>query len=298
MCGWSRGRSETCPHVSLLIVNADDFGRTPGVTEGILQAHRRGIVTSTTTMVNLPHAAAAVRRALVEAPALGVGIHLNLTAGQPVLPARDVSTLVDASGHFYPIRCLVPRRGDLDLRQVRAELAAQIERFRSWGCAPTHLDAHHHSVYLSPRFFRVLVGLAERYRLPIRYPWPRGPIPPDDLIELAAAHRVAASDLPTIIANCHAILRESGLRVPDRCVLSFYGRRATLKHLLDVIASLPEGVSELMCHPGVADAELRAGSSYAGQREGELAVLTAPQAREALREAGVRLVDFTVIALS
>jgi predicted glycoside hydrolase/deacetylase ChbG (UPF0249 family) len=290
------------PSRRLLIVNADDLGRSRGVSEGILRAHRRGVVSSTTAMVNLPHAEAAVRRALVEAPGLGIGVHLNLTAGRPVLPAREVPTLVDASGRLYPIRQFVPRLAALDTAQVRAELGAQVERLRAWGCEPTHLDAHHHSLYLAPRLFRVLVELAEGQDLPIRYPWPRGmegwgaagPFRVD-VEALAEAHRVAPEDLPEIIAGCDAILRASGLRAPERCILTFFGPTATLPHLLEVVAALPAGISELMCHPGVADDELRAGSGYALQREQELAVLTDRRVREALREAGVALASFAAL---
>ncbi|HEC34862.1 MAG TPA: ChbG/HpnK family deacetylase, partial [Chloroflexi bacterium] len=159
--------------IHLLIVNADDFGRTDGVTEGILQAHLHGIVTSTTAMVNLPGAERAVRRATAEAPDLGVGVHLNLTAGRPLLPPDEVPSLLGPDGCFYPIHRLVPHLMDLSPDQVRAELTAQIERFRSWGREPTHLDSHHHVLYLAPHLFRLLVELADRYHLPIRNPWPR-----------------------------------------------------------------------------------------------------------------------------
>ena len=276
----------------LLIVNGDDFGRTPGITEGVLQAHRNGIVTSTTVMVNLPGARAAVQRAREEAPRLGLGVHLNLTTGRPVLPPERVPTLVDPTGRFYPIRDLLPRLPSLDLDQVEAELVAQIERFRSWGEEPTHLDSHHHLLYLSPVLFRILLGLAERYCLPIRYPW-RTTV---DLDRLAEAHRVSARSLPSIIAACDVLLHRTGVRVPDRCFLSFYGEGVTLEHLLDLIEQVPEGIAELMCHPGRADAQLAAVSGYVQGRERELAILTHPRVRERLATQGVRLIDFRALA--
>lgn len=280
----------------LLIVNADDLGRSAGVTEGILRAHHRGIVTSATTMVNLPDAEAGVRRACCEAPCLGLGVHLNLTAGPPVLAPELVPTLVGSDGWFHPVRRVVQRLEDLDVGEVRAEMTAQIERFRSWRLEPTHLDCHHHALYLSPRLFRVLVELADQYGLPIRYPWPREVRSPDEVALLAEAHRVAVADLPGIMASCQAILDTSGVPVPGRCILSFYGQRATREHLLDLVADVSPGVAELMCHPGVVDAGLRATSGYAEWRERELAVLTDPQVRTALEAAGVRLVSYLVLA--
>ncbi|MGD1996889.1 MAG: carbohydrate deacetylase [Anaerolineae bacterium] len=279
----------------LLIVNADDFGRTPGVTEGVLQAHERGIVTSTTAMVNLSGAERAVQGAGERAPELGMGVHLNITAGRPILPPGEIPSLVGSDGGFYPIRRLVARLGELALGQVGAELMAQVERFRSWGREPTHLDSHHHVLYLSSALFRVLVGVADRYHLPIRYPWPRGPISRGELARLAEAHRVSSDDLPSIMADCHAILRQSRLRTPDRCILSFYGPGATLEDLLGSIEGLPQGVSEMMCHPGLADADLRGSSGYAEERERELAILTDPQLQDVLRDEGVKLADFSVL---
>jgi len=279
-----------------LIVNADDFGRTRGITQGILQAHREGIVTSTTVMVNFPEAEAAVQRAVATAPALGIGIHLTLTAGGPVLPPEQVPSLVDSRGRFPPIRRLIPRLSSLDLSEVEAELTAQIERFRSWGVRPTHLDSHHHLLYLSPDLFQLLVRLAQRYRLPIRYPWPRRATAPEELAHLAEAHRLPSDALPSLIAACNAILEDAGLPVPDRCILSFYDEGATLQHLLDLIAGLPEGISELMCHPGQADAELAAQSGYVLGRQRELTVLTHPRVLKALGPGGVRLTDFRVLA--
>ena len=279
-----------------LIVNADDFGRTPGVSAGVLRAHREGIVTSATVMVNLPAAKAATHRARAEAPDLGLGVHLNLTAGQPVLPAEDLPDLVDNGGRFHPIRRLVPRLEEINLDQVRVELVAQIERFRAWGRPPTHLDAHHHSLYLAPPLFRVLVALAEEYQLPIRYPWPRQPVAAADLDELAQTHRLDPAGLPQIVAACSAILAESEVPTPDRCILSFYGAGATKDHLLELITHLPEGITELMCHPGEADTALRESSSYAQQREAELSILADPQVRDALETAKVKLVDFASLS--
>lgn len=280
-----------------LIVNADDFGRTPGLSDGILQAHRDGIVTSTTVMVNYPHAEAVVRRARTLSPELGIGIHLNLTAGEPILPPRKVPDLVGPDGRFLPVRKLIPRLDQLDGEQVAAELEAQVERFRFWGAEPTHLDVHHHLLYLSPRLFAVLVDLAQAYGLPIRYPWPQAPIDAQALSWLAEAHRVPVDRLPGIIRGCNAIMERAPVVAPDACILSFYGAGATLEHLLHLIVSLPDGVTELMCHPGRADRCLRAESGYVEEREQELAVLTDPRVRETLAVHGVRLSNFRALRL-
>lgn len=282
---------------SLLIVNADDFGRTPGVVEGVFETHWRGVVTSTTAMINLPGAKAAVRRAVGEMPSLGIGVHLNLTAGRPVLPLADVPSLVGPDGRFYPVRELVHHLEELEPAHVRAELLAQIEHFRSCGREPTHLDAHHHSLYLSGRLFRILAEVASRYRLPIRYPWPRRLMGRDETRRLAEFHHISLAALAEAVAASHAILERSGLRAPRRCILSFYGPDATLDHLLSLIADLPDGVTELMCHPARTDEALRAQSGYAEERERELAILTDPRVVKRLEDEGVQLTDYSVLQL-
>ncbi len=92
-----------------LVVNADDFGRTAGVSQGILEAHLNGIVTSTTVMANLPGAAQAVRQALVEAPNLAMGVHLNLTQGTPISPPDALPGLVTPGGGFALMQSCVRR---------------------------------------------------------------------------------------------------------------------------------------------------------------------------------------------
>jgi predicted glycoside hydrolase/deacetylase ChbG (UPF0249 family) len=268
------------------------------VVEGVLEAQRQGIVTSTTAMINLPGADAAVQRATEEAPSLRIGVHLNLTAGRPVLPLDDVPSLVGPDGHFYSIRELVHRLEELEPAHVRAELLAQIEHFRSCGREPTHLDAHHHSLYLSGRLFRILAEVASRYSLPIRYPWPRGSIGRDESRRLAEFHHISPTALSEAVAACDAILERSGLRTPECCILSFYGPGATLDHLLSLIKSLPDGVTELMCHPARTDEALLAQSGYAEERERELAILKNPRVGERLEDEGVQLTDYSVLQLS
>lgn len=279
---------------SKLIVNADDFGRTAGLTQGIITGHLEGIVSSTTTMVNFAPAEAGVKASAEMAPNLGVGIHLNLTAGRPVLPPSQVPDLVRPDGFFYPIRDAIPRIEGISRDQILTELQAQVELFRSWGRDPTHLDCHHHLLYLSPRLFEIMVQIAQQYDLPVRYPWRQGG-PVVNIDDLARAHRVEPARLPAVISACDEILTRSGLRTPDRCILSFYGQGATLENMLAVISSLPDGVSEMMCHPGLVDTALLEESTYAAEREQELEILSHPQVRAALDSASATLVSFTAL---
>lgn len=247
----------------VLIVNADDLGRTPGINDGIFEAHRRGLVTSATLMVTHP-AAEAAAAALADHPGLGVGLHVALTGGNPALPPERVPSLVDADGRLPPH----PERiGAPDPNELRAEIGAQLERFRALtGRSPTHLDSHHHSHRL-PAVADALAGIASRHRLPVR----------------------GAG------AESTRHMRGAGLVTPDRFDESFFGAGATLDGLLSVLAELPPGITELMCHPARVDEPLRRDSSYAEERARELAVLTDSRALAAVGEHGVRLAHFGIL---
>ena len=245
-----------------LIVNADDYGRTPGVNEGTLEAHRSGIVTEATVMILEPAASDGIRAAHERAPRLGLGLHCMLTGGvAPASPPGSLPTLAPGGRLAKNREALA---AVLDPEEVRRELSAQIALFeRAAGRLPSHLDSHHHSA-LHPSVAPVFAEIAGELSLPVR----------------------AAS--PEALET----LRRRGLRVPDFFADGFYGDGATVENLLEILASLPEGTSELMCHPGRADAALRAGSSYAVEREGEIAALCDPRVRARIADLSIALVGF------
>ncbi|MBN1202317.1 MAG: ChbG/HpnK family deacetylase [Anaerolineae bacterium] len=276
-----------------LIVNADDFGRAPGVNRGILDAHHNGIVTSTTVMINYPYAPAALDEALDSAPDLGLGLHLNLTSGRPVSSPETVPSLVNADGVFYHISDLAPRYGDLDADDIRRELTAQVARFISQaGRPPDHLDAHHHSAYLHPAALAVLLDLAAEYQLPVRRPSLR--FKPGQTFELLSRYvsglpeetiRQFSEQMQTVFDERPAPLTTDALE------LDFYDERATLGDLLVILTNLPHGITELMCHPGYVDDAL-ATSVYAAQREEEVKHLTHAATKECIQAEGIRLITF------
>ena len=147
-----------------LIINSDDYGRTPDISRGIREAHLNGVVTSTTCMMNIPTTADDIAIALKETPALGMGVHLVLTMGKPILPPEKVPTIVDENGYHLKYNPFLQNIPDLNIDEVKAEWRAQIETFiQASGKKPTHLDSHHHSSYFSPALFRAMLELAKEY---------------------------------------------------------------------------------------------------------------------------------------
>jgi predicted glycoside hydrolase/deacetylase ChbG (UPF0249 family) len=268
-----------------LIVNSDDYGRTAAVSQGARNAHLFGIVTSTSCMMNMPTVVEDIRTALQETPRLGLGVHLVLTSGQPLLPAGQVPSLVAPAGSFLKLDQFLSRLDQVDPVQVKAEWKAQIERFVvTAGRAPTHLDSHHHSSYFTEPFFRAMLELAREYCAAIR-------------LVIAQGHADSMAGLPAEILTpiqeyAPRLLNEFNPKAPDIFHASFYDDKATEAELLRLITGLQPGTAELMCHPGYADAILLAGSSYARQRESELAILTDPVIRQAIRARRIELISF------
>jgi predicted glycoside hydrolase/deacetylase ChbG (UPF0249 family) len=155
-----------------LIINADDFGYTDGVTDGILQAWKEGIVTSTSAMINMPGAPERVAKAHRMHPDFPVGLHLNITEGIPVLPADKVPSLVDDQGKFMPPMKLVERIEKVSPNELSTELQAQAELLLSTGVQFDHIDYHQMMVAMYTPFYPVVMELAEEYGVPVRNPVP------------------------------------------------------------------------------------------------------------------------------
>ncbi len=279
-----------------LIVNADDLGMSDGVNRGIVAAHRDGIVTSSTAITNLPTARAGIELALRDAPELGLGLHVNLTFGRPLLPPDEVPSLVDARGRFVSVQRGVGTPTRWVRREVAAELRAQFERFVAYaGRPPDHLDAHQLVSTVSIHGRQVVLELAEEHGLPVR----RGRTGWFGAMERWMPE---ADDLPDALAGLADRLPRPWRQGPmeqrtplstDGLELRFFGERATVRTLLRILDTLPEGVTEMVCHPGYAGG----GDDYR-HREDELAALTDPRVRAKVEASGVRLATFAVLAAS
>jgi hypothetical protein len=276
-----------------LIVNADDFGRTRGVSRGIIRAHHEGIVTSTTAMMNLPGVVNDLHLAKADAPRLGLGVHLNFTLGRPLLPTEWCASLVDEHGYFLTQEAIAANPDRINPDELRSELKSQVTSFKNaLEGLPDHLDAHH-SVHLFPALFQVYLDVAEAFKLPVRIPFPRTETGLDHLPPITG-------DLPPDVARSmlkadQQILAQRPIKAPDHFIATFYDKTVSVRILTEILASLPEGTSELMTHPGLIDEQLRKESDYAARREDELAVLTNSQIIAALDQLDIKLVTFAAL---
>jgi predicted glycoside hydrolase/deacetylase ChbG (UPF0249 family) len=251
-----------------LIVNADDFGYTPGVTRGILRAHKAGIVTATTLMANAPDTEGAAKAARAE-KTLDVGLHLVFTYGHPLTAADKGRSLVTEAGAFPRVSDLL-RSGQPKADEALVEARAQYARVRQLlGREPTHLDTHHW-VHDLPALEDAVLALAK---------------------ETGAAAR-------THDGRQRARFRDAGVRTPDRFVREYqHTGKIGVERLVGLLEALSEdaGTIELMCHPGEPDEALLGGSSYAAERGVELDALIDPSVRATIERLGIELVDFRAL---
>ena len=288
-----------------LIVNADDFGLTDGVNQAIIDAHQVGMLSSTTLLANGEAFEAAVALAR-QAPRLGVGIHLNLTEGKPVAAASLVPSLINSRGVFArkPVGLWrATLAGRVRAAEIERELHAQMEKVLAARLVPTHLDSHKH-VHALPAVGKMSLKLARQYGIRaircVAETWPAtgyllGRFP-------RAQARILRQRLGSLALSALSRSWRRGLQQADvACAEHFYGVTPTgfLDEglLREILRHLPEGTSELMCHPGFVDQALRqTPTRLLEQREKEYQALTRPDTRLLANELGIELINYGDIA--
>lgn len=246
-----------------LIVNADDFGYSPGQNFGIIKAHAEGIVTSATCLANAPYLFNALSLAK-NYPNLGIGVHLVLDMGSPILPKKLVPSLVGPDGSFKKF----PEDKPLELNQyeVYLEWCAQVEKVMAAGISPTHLDGHHH-LHLHPDLFEVTISIAKKYHLPIRY-------------------------FPYFNESKERKLMAEQEVKAFRGLTDFYKETVSAEyfyHFRENHQLIKDEVLELMCHPAYIDDIIYTKSSYNIHRVQELIILTSGEVKDSLISQGITL---------
>ncbi len=267
-----------------LVVNADDFGFARDVNRGIIEAYRRGILMATTLMATGDAFDDAARLAR-ENPALDIGAHLVLVGGRPLAspPAGWPSSIPRL------LAAIAARR-----IRIYEELTAQVRRILDAGIPLTHLDTHKHT-HLAPPVLEAVARIAEEFGIR----WVRRPF--DLPITAARAgtswrKRATSGSLALVRARVERELERHHCRTTDHFAgFQITGRFRTAE-LVNLIQALPEGSTELMCHPGRCTEELRSARTRLKQsREEELEALTAPETRRALEANGVNLVNYRML---
>jgi predicted glycoside hydrolase/deacetylase ChbG (UPF0249 family) len=256
--------------VKQLIVNADDFGFTRDVNAGIVECHRNGILTATTLMANGDAFEDAVRLAK-ENPSLDIGVHLVLVGG----PGQPAS-----------VPALMAQLGKHDLV---AEMRRQVQTILAAGLSLSHLDTHKHT-HLAPPVFRAVVQVSQEFKIP----WIRKPADFTMPAQSSPVLKKIVNKAVRFVANrFDRKLLRGGRRFTDHFIGFEATGRLRTPELVSILRHLPEGLTELMCHPGYLGDELRAAPTRLKEsRLLELEALTSSEARKTLREAGIQLTGY------
>ncbi|MEX2660229.1 MAG: polysaccharide deacetylase family protein [Acidimicrobiales bacterium] len=256
------------PDARLLIVNCDDLGSTHAANVGVYECLREGIATSATLMIPCPWA----REAAAQYRGEDVGVHLTLNSEWDLYrwgPITHSPSLLDGDGGFP--RTLEEVFDHADLDEVRRECRTQIERAILWGFDVSHLDSHMGPLQLRPEFFDIYLELAVDFGLPLR---------------LSGASSERSIGFPF-----RRLATEEGVVFPDHLVVG--ASVGTRKPLARLLASLRPGVTEILAHPAIDSAELRAASPDWDRRVDDHSLLCRdPAVVEAAARAGVTFIGF------
>ena len=268
--------------VRRLIVNADDFGLSNSVNEAVIRAHREGVLTTASLMVNEPGFEEAVKLAKVN-PKLGVGLHLTLLCGKSALPPEKVSGLVDAKGQFGSNPIFVGFRYFAKpqlCEQLRGEIHAQFEKFRATGLPLDHVNGHLH-LHLHPAIFKILMEDSEELR--IRHLR----LTRDCLARSRKTshghwlYRIShAAIFETLSSRAQKILDVKKIRHAQITFGLLQNGRVDEDYILKLLPLLPRGDSELYSHPSL------------GEFKCEFDALVSPRVKEQVKKLGIELIRY------
>lgn len=279
-----------------LIVNADDFGLHPLINAGIIKGHQEGFITSTSLMPSAPCWQEAVRLAK-ENPRLGIGVHLTLVGGVPsVLPKEQVSSLLDDDGLFLPDYVAFAKRyysGAVKKAELEAELRAQLERALSCGVNITHIDSHQHT-HVLPGINLLVLKLSNEYNI-IRVRIPKEGYLFTGGFQTGVGRLIGRSGL-SFCADMAALRADSlGLRHPQHFYGMLAGGHLNAQLIANILRQLPEGVSEIMTHPGLDSAALGKAFSWQYHWREELDAYLDAGNKALLKELGIEPVSFAAL---
>ncbi len=271
-----------------IIVNADDFGRHEKINEAVEKAFCDGFLRSATLMpggMAFEHGVEIAKRH----PELGVGIHLTLVNGFPILPPDEIPSLVTGNGVFYDDYGTFLKRyasGRIRISEIRAELSAQITKMKNTGLELTHIDSHQHLHHM-PGILGIVLELASAAGIR-RMRFSRGKIA-EDLLRGHAVGRIGLSSLARLAARK---ARKNGFLMPDHFAGIVAGEAVDQTYLSALFDNLDNGVTEIMLHPGTDNEILQRDCRWEHDFEAELESVTSPFLMKKLKDKGIQSINF------
>jgi chitin disaccharide deacetylase len=280
------------PQTRRVIITGDDFGLAPGVNAAIVQAHREGLLTSASLIINGPAEQEAVDLARAH-PDLSVGLHLSLIQGRGVLPRRHIPHLVDAMGNFRddPVGAGLTYFFSRRARQeIRAELEAQMEKMLAAGLRPRFLNGHL-NIHLHPAVWPEVRRLAAHYATPA--------------VRLARENlgvtlflnrqRLASKTMHALIfawLSRRAAKNLGNLKANDHLFGLLNDGAMDAAFLLGLLPRLAPGVTEIYCHPATGQDQEKLPWPGHYRPQAELAALISPKVAEVFQRLNLELISF------
>ncbi len=278
-----------------LILNADDFGRHELINQAVAAGVTKGYLRSATLMPGEPCFAGAVALAKAH-PELGVGIHFTLVDGHPVLPAAEIPSLVTPAGKFYPHHNAFVKAylsGKINLAEVRRELTAQLDKFLAAGLVPTHADSHQH-MHILPGIFPIILDiLAAKGIKRVRTPQVYGRV--RDFFSGGLGDIVGRLGLWTLAAWGKWQAQRRGFATPEYFAGKVAGDAVDEAFLQELARNFPEGITEVMLHPGMENETLAQISGWQHDYVAEYQASCSPEVGELLRANDIEPANYTVI---
>jgi hopanoid biosynthesis associated protein HpnK len=278
-----------------LIVNADDFGLTPGVNRAIIEAHRQGIATSATLMANGSAFDDAVHAAQSTSQ-LSIGCHVVLVDGTPISDPSRAPTLVTTQGSFRDslnIFALRAMSSAINPSEIEAEAIAQIRKLQTAGVTVSHIDTHKHT-HMIPRVLRPLLSAARTCGIrAIRNPF--GVLHFSSLLGRPGLWKQygKVAFLNRFGKSFRKNVAQAGLVTPDGTLGIVATGSLDDRLFANILDTVPDGTWELVCHPGYNDADLdRVRTRLRDSRAVELRLLTFPGIHETLTQRGIQLISY------
>ncbi len=299
-----------------LIITADDFGASKNINEGIKFAAKNKAITTISALSNFNESLSDLKKISENHPDIGIGVHLNIITGKPILNVEQVPSLVGVNGSFYPIEALLTKINSISVDDLRKELRAQIIALAKYDIRLDHLSDHYGILSLYSPFFDIIIELAKEFNVPVRSPVIASIKYPDVFSNSAMKKRgrqIALRLVLTAHFKAGSLLKyrriyemekkvqklnELGILHPDLLIECFWGD-PTASNFLHILENLPNGTSEVILHfgtytrqenyPGGLDLD------YFKNRENELITVTSDYLKEYFSYLNIRTIGYSEI---
>jgi len=283
-----------------LIINADGFGFTPGVNKGIKEAVGKGVVSSISCVVNFPYIEE-VNKIAKNYPHVSIGIHFNLSVGKPVSRKEEVPSLVTSKGEFYSdkfVKRLIT--GKIKFNEMMRELEAQANLLEHLVPKISHFDGHQNK-HLYPMFLIAAIKVAKKHHIKRTRCYRRSLFVKDMRYRRSLLLRYYLRNPERVLSHLYGrtitdlVNIFTGIKTADRLITPAYvddSKKYYEETWINIIKTLPVGISEIYCHPGYPDDVLKRYAKYVDERKLEVEIITSKILRDVINKNNIEVISF------